>query len=102
MLLEMAKRRALEVIDRGNFIAESHLYRDPIDAQWLGTGLGFALAKGWAECVGPGKFDLTEKGKSELARMRFEDTPRMPDQIVPTKLSNRDREYFTFALRRAG
>lgn len=102
MLLEMAKRRALEVLERDNFFAEKHLYANPIDAQWLGTGLGFAIAKGWAVCVGCGTFDITSEGRHALAQMRLMNTTPLPDDIVPTKLTREDQEYFTFALRRAG
>ena len=89
-LLEIARRRALEVLERGVFHTEMHLYRNPIDAQWLGTGLGLIVAEGWARDLGWGQFEITDTGRARAALLRLAGPAKFPEDMVPTKLRSSD------------
>lgn len=82
-MFQMGITRALEVLERGPLV-DGYLYNNPIDANWLGVGLGYSIAKEWVYHVSDGILELTAAGKVELARRRFLGGSRMPDGEVPT------------------
>lgn len=87
MMLEQAITRALEVLSSNATKDQLSIYHNPIDSHWLGTGLGYCVAKGWAEIISDGVFDITLLGCVELQRRLFNTETRLPNGVVPTNVS---------------
>lgn len=93
-LREMAITRALEVLERDS-LNNTFDYRTHADANWLGYGVGFCHAMGWAESFGGGLFFLTAKGRNELHRRLMHSAPRLQENLVPSMLDKAQLDVIT-------